>query len=130
MDDVSSTSTSLMIDTDSQESDLFAVVFRILAQLDCLVSFATASVNGNYIRPELSNEKQKIHLVDSRHPCVEKQDNINFISNTVELDRNKHRFQIITGRVTSEYFVAMPMFTRRSKHGRKVNLHSSSMETS
>jgi len=35
--------------------------------------------------------------VDSRHPCVEKQDNINFISNTVQLDRNKHRFQIITG---------------------------------
>jgi len=54
-------------------------------------------VNGNYIRPVLSNEHQKIHLVDSRHPCVEKQDNINFISNTVELDRNKHRFQMITG---------------------------------
>jgi DNA mismatch repair protein MSH2 len=54
-------------------------------------------VNGNYIRPIFSNEEQKIYLVDSRHPCVEKQDNINFISNTVELDRNKQRFQIITG---------------------------------
>ncbi|CAF4404804.1 unnamed protein product, partial [Adineta steineri] len=56
----------------------------ILAQLDCLVSFATASVNGNYIRPKLITEQQKINLIDSRHPCVEKQDNINFISNTVE----------------------------------------------
>ncbi len=54
-------------------------------------------MNGNYIRPIFSNEEQKIYLVDSRHPCVEKQDNINFISNTVELDRNKQRFQIITG---------------------------------
>ena len=76
---------------------LYFVTRRILAQLDCLVSFATASVNGNYIRPTLSDGKHKIHLVDSRHPCVEKQDNINFISNTVELDRAKHRFQIITG---------------------------------
>lgn len=73
------------------------IIFRILAQLDCLVSFATASVNGNYIRPIFNNQEQKISLQDSRHPCVEKQDNINFISNTVQLDRNKHRFQIITG---------------------------------
>ncbi|CAF1022666.1 unnamed protein product [Adineta ricciae] len=77
--------------------DSLSQLAEILAQLDCLVSFAIASVNGNYIRPVLSNEKQQIHLVDSRHPCVEKQDNMNFISNTVELDRTKHRFQIITG---------------------------------
>ncbi|CAF4710413.1 unnamed protein product, partial [Rotaria sp. Silwood2] len=77
--------------------DSLSQLAEILAQLDCLVSFATASVNGNYVRPIFSNEQQKIHLIDSRHPCVEKQDNINFISNTVELDRNTHRFQIITG---------------------------------
>jgi len=77
--------------------DSLSQLAEILAQLDCLVSFATASVNGNYTRPILNNENQKISLTDSRHPCVEKQDNINFISNTVELDRNQHRFQIITG---------------------------------
>lgn len=55
-------------------------------------------MNGNYVRPIFSKENQKIQLVDSRHPCVEKQENINFISNTVELDRNQHRFQIITGK--------------------------------
>ena len=77
--------------------DSLSQLAEILAQLDCLVSFANASVNGNYIRPKFSNSEQKIHLIDARHPCVEKQDNINFISNTIELDRNQHRFQIITG---------------------------------
>ncbi|CAF1998318.1 unnamed protein product [Rotaria magnacalcarata] len=77
--------------------DSLSQLAEILAQLDCLVSFAIASVNGNYIRPIFSSEEKKIHLVDSRHPCVEKQDSINFISNTVQLDRNNHRFQVITG---------------------------------
>ncbi|CAF1072794.1 unnamed protein product [Adineta steineri] len=81
----------------SSYCDSLSQLAEILGQLDCLVSFATASVNGNYIRPKLITEQQKINLIDSRHPCVEKQDNINFISNTVELDRNNHRFQIITG---------------------------------
>ncbi|CAF1332287.1 unnamed protein product [Rotaria magnacalcarata] len=77
--------------------DSLSQLAEILAQLDCLVSFAIASVNGNYIRPIFSSEEKKIHLVDSRHPCVEKQDSINFFSNTVQLDRNNHRFQVITG---------------------------------
>ncbi|CAF3072765.1 unnamed protein product [Rotaria socialis] len=77
--------------------DSLSQLAEILAQLDCLVSFAIASVNGNYIRPIFNSEQKKIHLVDSRHPCVEKQDSINFISNTVQLDRNNHRFQVITG---------------------------------
>ncbi|CAF3906552.1 unnamed protein product [Rotaria sordida] len=84
----------------SSYCDSLSQLAEILAQIDCLVSFAIASVNGNYIRPIFSNEQQKIHLIDSRHPCVEKQDNINFISNTVELDRNKQRFQIITGKIS------------------------------
>jgi DNA mismatch repair ATPase MutS len=73
-----------------------------LAQLDCLVAFAMASINGNYIRPIFTVDKEKIHFVDSRHPCVEKQDQMNFISNTVELDRNEHRFQIITGNIIDQ----------------------------
>ncbi|CAF5212432.1 unnamed protein product, partial [Rotaria magnacalcarata] len=80
--------------------DSLSQLAEILAQLDCLVSFAIASVNGNYIRPIFSSEEKKIHLVDSRHPCVEKQDSINFISNTVQLDRNNHRFQVITGKIS------------------------------
>ena len=78
--------------------DSLSQLADILGQLDCLVAFATAAVNGNYIRPIFSDEREKIHLVDSRHPCVEKQDQINFISNTIELDRNTQRFQIITGK--------------------------------
>lgn len=61
------------------------------------MAFATASINGNYVRPSFNNEKGKLSFVDARHPCVEKQDQINFISNSVELDRNGHRFQVITG---------------------------------
>ena len=86
-----------MYSLSSRKFYFYFFLFRILAQLDCLVSFAIASINGNYVRPIFDNEQQKIHLIDSRHPCVEKQDNINFISNSLELDRNQNRFQIITG---------------------------------
>ncbi|KAL5002262.1 muts domain V-domain-containing protein [Aspergillus recurvatus] len=72
----------------------------VLAHLDVIVSFAHASVHAPtaYARP-------KIHprgigntvLKEARHPCMEMQDDISFITNDVSLIRDESSFLIITG---------------------------------
>ena len=72
----------------------------VLAHLDVIVAFAHVSVHAPtaYIRP-------KIHprgtgdtiLKEARHPCMEMQDDISFITNDVSLVRGSSEFLIITG---------------------------------
>ena len=72
----------------------------ILAHLDVVVSFAHTSVNAPtaYVRPTIHprGEGQTI-LREARHPCMEMQDDVQFITNDVELTRDKSGFLIITG---------------------------------
>lgn len=58
----------------------------IVAQLDVLSAFAQASSQYNWIKPEISQSssddaKDKIMLVDSKHPLIEVQDPNQCISN-------------------------------------------------
>ncbi|CAF4393712.1 unnamed protein product, partial [Didymodactylos carnosus] len=76
--------------------DSLRSLLEILSELDCFISLAQVSAQYQYVRPKFS-EENKIHLEDSRHPCVELQENMQFISNNVTLDREKQRFLIITG---------------------------------
>ncbi|KAG9243857.1 DNA mismatch repair protein msh-2 [Calycina marina] len=72
----------------------------VLGHLDVIVSFAHCSVHAptSYVRP-------KVHprgtgdtiLKEARHPCMEMQDDIQFITNDVELRRGQSEFLIITG---------------------------------
>lgn len=73
----------------------------ILAHLDVICAFAFASVPDgaeSYVRPKIHNrgEGQTI-LKESRHPCLEAQDDVRFITNDVTLTRDKSSFLIITG---------------------------------
>jgi len=72
----------------------------ILAHLDVIVSFAHVSVHAPtaYVRPKIHprGEGQTI-LREARHPCMEMQDDVQFITNDVELTRDKSAFLIITG---------------------------------
>lgn len=72
----------------------------IVAHLDVIVSLAHVSVHAPsaYVRPKMhAPGAGDTVLKEARHPCMECQDDINFITNDVELRRDKSRFLIITG---------------------------------
>ena len=70
----------------------------ILAQIDCLLSFATAAAQNNYFRPSL-NESKVIDIHDGRHPVIEQQLPIGekYVTNDVFLDSDDQQVLIITG---------------------------------
>ena len=72
----------------------------ILAHLDVIVSFAHVSVHAptSYIRPKMHPRGDgNTILKEARHPCMEMQDDIQFITNDVSLIRGSSEFLIITG---------------------------------
>lgn len=72
----------------------------VLAHLDVIVSFAHCSVHAptSYVRPKIHPRgKGQTILKEARHPCMEMQDDVQFITNDVELTRDESSFLIITG---------------------------------
>jgi DNA mismatch repair protein MSH2 len=72
----------------------------VLAHLDVIVSFAHCSVHAptSYVRPLIHARGQgDTVLKEARHPCMEMQDDIQFITNDVTLKRGSSEFLIITG---------------------------------
>ncbi|KAK5190457.1 MSH2 protein [Exophiala xenobiotica] len=72
----------------------------IIAHLDVIVSLAHVSVHAPtaYVRPKMHERGTGDTILrEARHPCMEAQDDINFITNDVELKRDESRFLIITG---------------------------------
>lgn len=72
----------------------------VLAHLDVIVSFAHVSVHAPtaYVRPKLHPRGTgNTILKEARHPCMEMQDDISFITNDVSLIRDESEFLIITG---------------------------------
>jgi len=72
----------------------------ILAHLDVIVSFAHWAVHAPiaYTRPKMHPRGTgNTILKEARHPCMEMQDDIQFITNDVSLVRGTSEFLIITG---------------------------------
>ncbi len=71
---------------------------NLLAELDCLISFANVAVENDYSRPEV-NDTVVIDIKDGRHPVIEKQLPIDeeYIPNDVFLDDKKQQVIMITG---------------------------------
>ena len=69
-----------------------------IARLDCLLSFATAARENNYIRPIISDD-EVLDIHQGRHPVIEKQLPIGekYIANDVMLDSSTQQIIIITG---------------------------------
>ena len=69
-----------------------------VSRLDCLLSFATAARENNYIRPVLSDD-DVLDIRQGRHPVIEKQLPIGekYVANDVMLDSQTQQIIIITG---------------------------------
>ncbi len=71
----------------------------VLAHMDVIVSFAHASVHAptSYVRPKMHPRGEgNTVLKEARHPCMEMQDDIQFITNDVTLKRGSSEFLIST----------------------------------
>ncbi|CAJ2509227.1 Uu.00g142530.m01.CDS01 [Anthostomella pinea] len=72
----------------------------VLGHLDVVVSFAHCSVHAptSYVRPKIHPRGQgSTILKQARHPCMEMQDDVRFITNDLEMTRDESSFLIITG---------------------------------
>ena len=71
---------------------------RLIAMVDCLISFAIVARQNNYCRPQM-NEKMVIDIHEGRHPVIEKQLPVgeSYVPNDVSLDDHNHQILIITG---------------------------------
>ena len=71
---------------------------QTVAQIDCLLSFATLAISNNYVRP-LVDESTEIEIKNGRHPVIEKQLPLGeeYIANDVVLNRNQQQIIMITG---------------------------------
>lgn len=71
---------------------------RLLAQADCLISFAIVARENNYCKPEL-NEEKTIAIRDGRHPVIEQQmpAGEKYVPNDIDLNDTDQQVVIITG---------------------------------
>ena len=69
-----------------------------IARLDCLLSFANAACENNYLRPVIE-DNDVLEIRQGRHPVIEKQLPIGekYIANDVRLDSTSQQIIIITG---------------------------------
>lgn len=71
---------------------------NLVAQLDCLTSFAQLAIENKYVCPEL-DETFELEIKNGRHPVIEKQLPVGtpYIANDVYLDRETQQLIMITG---------------------------------
>lgn len=71
---------------------------RIIAQVDCLLSFALLARSANYCKPEIS-EGHFLEIEDGRHPVIEQSlaHGEEYIANSLQLNREDQQVLMITG---------------------------------
>jgi DNA mismatch repair protein MutS len=71
---------------------------RVLAQLDCLLSFAWIARANRYIKPEI-NDTLILDIKGGRHPVIEKKlpAGESYVPNDIFLDSDRQQLLIITG---------------------------------
>ena len=71
---------------------------RIIATVDCLVSFAQTALENDYCKPEV-DESTRLNIKDGRHPVIEQQLPVGeeYVPNDIFLDNETQQIIIITG---------------------------------
>ena len=71
---------------------------NLIAQLDCLTSFAQLAIENNYVCPIL-DDTFELEITNGRHPVIEKQlpVGVPYVANDVFLDRETQQLIMITG---------------------------------
>ena len=71
---------------------------NLIAQLDCLTSFAQLAIENNYVCP-IIDDTFELEITNGRHPVIEKQlpVGVPYIANDVFLDRETQQLIMITG---------------------------------
>ena len=70
-------------------------IAKVLSEIDVLQSFATVAETNNFVRPELTLERD-IEVIDGRHPVVEKVINREYVANDVKMNTDTD-ILLITG---------------------------------
>jgi hypothetical protein len=68
--------------------------------INSILFVSCVTAYNNYCRPELTDSESDgtgIRLEEARHPCVELQENVEYIPNNVELIHGESSFMILTG---------------------------------
>jgi DNA mismatch repair protein MutS len=73
-------------------------IARLIAMLDCFVSFAICADEYKYTKPEI-NDGDVIEIIEGRHPVVERilLPGERFTSNTCRLDNSENQIILLTG---------------------------------
>ncbi|XP_035909344.1 DNA mismatch repair protein spellchecker 1 [Anopheles stephensi] len=112
--DYSETFATLKSAYEEQQQTIVAEVIRVaigyiepwtmlnnqIAQLDCLVSFAVSACTAPipYVRPKMQKDGPRVlKLSQIRHPCLELQEDVNFIANDALFNAEDSSMYIITG---------------------------------
>ena len=71
---------------------------RLIAMLDCYLSFARCAVEYDYVKPEIF-EGDQIEIIQGRHPVVERilQPGEKFTANDCKLDNTENQIILLTG---------------------------------
>lgn len=71
---------------------------KVLARLDCLLSFTRCALENHYNRPVV-DDSLEIDIKEGRHPVIEKElpDGTSYIANSLHLDNEETQVMMITG---------------------------------
>jgi DNA mismatch repair protein MutS len=71
---------------------------KVIADIDCLQSLATVSQKNHYTRPTFKDSDQQVlNIENGRHPVLEKNSDLHYIPNDINMSTDNNSFILITG---------------------------------